>query len=343
MEINRKRILFISSIDKHQKELATILFQLGFNLVAVTDLETAIQKSSVSVPDIILCDGKVDEYSALEIFNILERRIVHKRIPFILISTNFNSAELLMAEELGIDGFLFPPFEADNVKNIIERQFQKRDYHTSVAENKYKTVCKLIPYAVFVAENRRIIEGNTAFKKTFGYTELKTKQPFLKELFNFRVNETEEMKYIRFQNGLLKDVVFTAIPAIEHPEKKYRLHLIYVEQSNNVVQIIGMAKPVKNSQPNSNELVNDCFCTLPVPSYAHHSKEENKMGADSILTKREKQILQLSAKGIPIKQIADQLGISVRTVEKHRSNVIQKTNSGNIIGAVHIAKTKYSL
>jgi two-component system alkaline phosphatase synthesis response regulator PhoP len=53
-----------------------------------------------------------------------------------------------------------------------------------------------------------------------------------------------------------------------------------------------------------------------------------------MLTPREWEVLQLSATGIPIKQIAEKLSISERTVEKHRSNIIQKTNSENIMEVV---------
>jgi len=52
--------------------------------------------------------------------------------------------------------------------------------------------------------------------------------------------------------------------------------------------------------------------------------------------------LKLSAEGIPIKLIAQQLGIAIRTVEKHRSNIIQKTNAGNIIEAI-IYANKYQI
>jgi DNA-binding NarL/FixJ family response regulator len=57
-----------------------------------------------------------------------------------------------------------------------------------------------------------------------------------------------------------------------------------------------------------------------------------------IFTKREAEILELSATGTPIKHIADRLGISIRTVEKHRSNLIHKTKTNNIMEAVFLAR-----
>jgi DNA-binding NarL/FixJ family response regulator len=52
------------------------------------------------------------------------------------------------------------------------------------------------------------------------------------------------------------------------------------------------------------------------------------------LTKRETQIFELSANGMPIKLIADQLNLSERTVEKHRANIMAKANAKNMIEAI---------
>jgi DNA-binding NarL/FixJ family response regulator len=42
------------------------------------------------------------------------------------------------------------------------------------------------------------------------------------------------------------------------------------------------------------------------------------------VTEREEQILKLVAEGHTSKQIADMLVISVKTVERHRANILQK-------------------
>ena len=44
------------------------------------------------------------------------------------------------------------------------------------------------------------------------------------------------------------------------------------------------------------------------------------------LTERENDVLKLVVEGLPNKLIADQLDISVRTVEVHRSRVFEKMN-----------------
>jgi|SRR6478735_8545726 len=47
------------------------------------------------------------------------------------------------------------------------------------------------------------------------------------------------------------------------------------------------------------------------------------------ITPREKEVLELVSKGNSTKQIADQLGISIRTVESHRINMLKKMKVSN--------------
>lgn len=61
------------------------------------------------------------------------------------------------------------------------------------------------------------------------------------------------------------------------------------------------------------------------------------MGADKQqvkLTKREHETLQLICKGYSNQEIAEKLFISQRTVESHRANLLEKTNSKNSINLV---------
>jgi RNA polymerase sigma factor (sigma-70 family) len=48
------------------------------------------------------------------------------------------------------------------------------------------------------------------------------------------------------------------------------------------------------------------------------------------LTAREREILKLIAEGYKNKEIADDLCISVKTVEKHRANLMEKLNLHNV-------------
>ena len=55
------------------------------------------------------------------------------------------------------------------------------------------------------------------------------------------------------------------------------------------------------------------------------------------LTPREREVLQLIAEGHTNNQIARQMMISVKTVEKHRTNLMAKLNIHDVAGLVRLA------
>jgi len=66
-------------------------------------------------------------------------------------------------------------------------------------------------------------------------------------------------------------------------------------------------------------------------------KQPQKSGLINVneeLTEREDEILLLICKGLTNNEIADRLGLSKRTVDKHRENLLQKTHSKNTANLV---------
>lgn len=67
---------------------------------------------------------------------------------------------------------------------------------------------------------------------------------------------------------------------------------------------------------------------------------EIRSGEDgaSVLTRRERQVLKLMIEGWKNREMAEALYIAVRTVEKHRANVIRKVGSAKPADLVHFAE-----
>jgi RNA polymerase sigma factor (sigma-70 family) len=57
----------------------------------------------------------------------------------------------------------------------------------------------------------------------------------------------------------------------------------------------------------------------------------------SELTEREREVLALLMRGYSNKEVARQLGISHRTVEMHRSNILMKTDTANLLDLARLA------
>jgi two-component system, NarL family, response regulator NreC len=60
----------------------------------------------------------------------------------------------------------------------------------------------------------------------------------------------------------------------------------------------------------------------------------------NILPKRQREILRRIAEGLTNKQIADQLCLSVKTVESHRSKIMKKLNVHNVLSLIKVAVEK---
>jgi len=63
-----------------------------------------------------------------------------------------------------------------------------------------------------------------------------------------------------------------------------------------------------------------------VDGFVRNPVEEVEDSAFSVLSERERQVLQRLAEGCTTKEIASDLGVSVRTAETHRRNIMDKLN-----------------
>lgn len=71
---------------------------------------------------------------------------------------------------------------------------------------------------------------------------------------------------------------------------------------------------------------------------AFSNGQSSRRGSD--LTSRETEVLQLIAEGFSNKQIASELNISIKTVEKHRQQVMNKLNIHDVAGLTRHAISK---
>ena len=95
-----------------------------------------------------------------------------------------------------------------------------------------------------------------------------------------------------------------------------------------------LTKPVT-----SNDLLNSVHGALLESEriYAQHKANDEAQACLRILTEREHEVMLLVIEGLTNKEIGRHLGISYRTVEIHRSHVMQKTGAGSVLDLARIA------
>lgn len=94
-----------------------------------------------------------------------------------------------------------------------------------------------------------------------------------------------------------------------------------------------------NKINNGGEYYNNDVSEILLKSYIKKTKNasKNKIDKQITLTKRETEILKYFAEGLTNQEIADQLFISIRTVESHKNNIMQKLEMKSTVELVKYA------
>ena len=99
-------------------------------------------------------------------------------------------------------------------------------------------------------------------------------------------------------------------------------------------QVDFIEKPFKESELKT--LVEKMLTRARV-DYAKADTQKNTQNLLSKLTGREKQVLERIVAGRLNKQIADDLGISIKTVEAHRANIMEKLSVNTVADLLRLA------
>jgi len=163
--------------------------------------------------------------------------------------------------------------------------------------------------------------------------------------------EMPEMNGIETSNALLSDPAYKDIKIIVlsmHENEKFVLELIesgihgYVLKDADIDEVIKAIDVVQSgeyyvSQHTLNAIRKDVNLSN---QFDHTFEFEGEK-----LTEREKEILRLICKEYTNKEMADELNLSVRTIDGHRNRILKKTGMKNTAGLIKYALQKgiYSL
>lgn len=114
----------------------------------------------------------------------------------------------------------------------------------------------------------------------------------------------------------------------QHENKEYVVPLLragavgYITKSARATELIGAIRAVHEEGAYLPPRI-----THTVVSAISESPESS--GAPALLTERETQVLQLVAEGLNSREIAERLNISIKTVDTHRANIMEKLGVHN--------------
>ncbi|MEL0455454.1 response regulator transcription factor [Flavobacteriaceae bacterium SZ-1-7] len=124
------------------------------------------------------------------------------------------------------------------------------------------------------------------------------------------------------KNGLPTKIILITFDKEEELYDQAKANNVYgyILKEFAIEEIETCIKHVVNGTPYFSEEIAD---------YLDTSNQQKKPEVLNSLTKSELKIVKLISENKTSQEIADELSISIRTVDKHRSNIVQKLNLGN--------------
>lgn len=319
---NNKLILLTVPHDEIYLKLCSILQVNNYRVVRATTIQSAIQKVIEFSPDLIIYSHDLVEYDAFQAYNILRRSTLNCVIPYIVLVDKYDSDEIIMGLDLGIDNFIFTPLNEKSIITKLKLLFEKVETRKAFDRTSFEKLFVTSPMGMLICEVDEVVRANPAFYKLMGLSR-KESLPALDDIFDFNNAPDQEKQFCRCLKGLTNDCSVSDVHLMGKEEYVVKLYISNISNftiTKMLVQI-EIQFDISDHLPKSKRLIDA-------------KRKQLEQVNNYVLTSREYDILKISGKGTPVKLIAEKLGISERTVEKHRSNIMRKTDSFNIIEAI---------
>jgi two-component system alkaline phosphatase synthesis response regulator PhoP len=326
------KILLLESYSGQDDNLKKLLDNKGYLTESASRIDVVIKKIMSHSVNLVISRNHVDELNGFEIFKILQKYLRNCGVPFFLVLDSSEKEDMIIGLEMGIDNFIFHPYNEISLYCKIENQLKKEEELNIFATRHFSDFFNSSAIAMFFVSGNKVNNYNEAFQKMQNGCSAEMINLPVDNVFNIAANKQNEMNFRRFQNGITNECHLTNISCNANPGINLDINFFRGPQLNSDIYFAEILPSIITemmpgnfaTQPNFNWSLRDSADDSDNTILCHQTK----------LTKRETQIFELSANGMPIKLIADQLNLSERTVEKHRANIMAKANAKNMIEAI---------
>lgn len=349
----QKKILVIEDDERLGVTIQNILIVHKYDVCLTNNGASGIQKAFEYNPDLILCDINMDTIDGYQVYRVLEESSILNRIPFIFLTGSSDLEDIRFGMSLGADDYLVKPFINADLIRSIEKRLEKFRTIREEARSGFNQLFNLSPVGIVLFDGIKVFRANDAFLNLINSTE--------KNLIGKKIEEFLEpatLKKIQFKiqaHRPEKNSVFSDEVTIKtHDREDSQMHLVIseFEKYSNYKLYLGILAPVSktNAGINGHLFADEIYNLLKHENIKISEalgekitdifKQKNlnpKNQSNTFFTKRENEVLCLSMEGLPIKIIADRLAISDRTVEKHRTKLMEKSGANNMIEVIVFA------
>ncbi|APG59243.1 response regulator transcription factor [Christiangramia salexigens] len=322
--MEKKQLLIVSKnhvfIDDIMERLS-----MDYEISSEKSIHAAYTIALNLLPDVIVFDktsyNKISHFKNLK--NFKSTHFLSK--TFLIVHARAEEISILKKKYRGIiDDYLYANMKPNQIIDKIKKCIAPTSNNVNYWHDCFMGLFNLIAKPIVLLDQNNIIAMNDEFRNTFK-TE-RTKNYRLTDFVNVE-NKTKVKTSLRnFARGKhMKAVTNTSL--LVHNDKLRNAHISFSKLSRSVndqfVMIIDFSGEdvIDNNIGSHSAQVEKCF-------------KENSDITEFSFTKREKEIIALLCKGYKTKEISDALFISPKTIEKHRSNIIKRTNSETILESI---------
>jgi len=345
----KHKILIIEDDHMLRESTADLLSEEGYSIYQAENGLEGIKKALECTPDLILCDIAMPNFDGYQVYQTLKENKSTSFIPFIYLTAKTEKDDIRAGMQLGADDYITKPFDYKELQAAISTRLEKYQKLLNANQENLNTIIENDLVGVFVLKGDIIAFHNKKLTKMLGYIDQEIQGKNFYELIHEDDREKVASALEKCERGITRkaNIAFR----IQNASGCY----IYVDTSGGITEIqnkkafIGMLVSQQNDE-NKDDAVNpgsleNLNRTVDIilnkkdhidgelakrlkAAFGKEQKGESFTNPDQ-LTEREIEVLKHICKGMTNQQIADNLYLSRRTIDTHRSNLLEKTGSKN--------------
>ena len=324
MKTDKKQILIISKqaglINSLKEELS-----LQFDISTVNSVHSGFQSALILLPDIILLDQT--SLSLKSFKNLANFKSTHflNKCWLIMYANEAVKPEMENSYSDIVNEIFYTSISHIKLSEKVIQHINAKIPLSNYWKDSFMGLFNLLENPIVLLHQESIVEMNDAFKQTFKIH--KTEGLKLTDFVDCENKVKVKASLRNFARGKhMKAVANTVLRLKNNKVRNAKISFSKLDKmiDGQFIMIIHFTEDeilVKEKIGTNSINVEKCFV-------------ENSHLTDFSFTRREKEIIGLLCKGYKTKEISDTLFISPKTIEKHRANIVKRTNSETILESI---------
>lgn len=322
MKADTKHLLIISTQEEMIAEIKENL-SLNFMIHSVNSLHAGFPAALKLLPDVILIDHT--SLSSENLKNLANFKSTHflKKSFLLLFADSSEKLRLENTYANQVDKIIYNSISVRCLCDEVLEQVSAGQTLSNYWKDAFLGLFNIMEKPIVLLEQENIIAMNDAFKQSFKIH--KTEGLKLTDLVDADNKTKVKMSLRTFAKG--KHMQASTRTIIRMKNEKFRNAKISFSKLDKMIrgQYI---MTIDFAEEEAESTTTDSTSSLP------NSLKGSAQIPQFCFTKREQEVIELLCKGYKTKEISKALFISPKTIEKHRANIIKRTNSETILESI---------